>query len=107
MDDKGYWHDRAKEDLVAAFTQDGEPRRFVIDLGVGEVVRIEKDADATLRARFESANGNKITLVPIDEVRPYLEFAEHVSITNERDVTVRAQVWDNRKGKIILRTLPV
>ena len=70
-------------------------------------MRIEKSSGEMLRTSFVSASGNKITLKPLDLERPYLEFAEHVNITNEKNVTVKAQVWDNRNGKIILRTLPV
>ena len=38
---------------------------------------------------------------------PVVGLAESVQLTRATGDSVRAQVWDNRGGKIILRTLPL
>jgi len=112
MDDKGYWHDRrpdAIDEINRELGRSGavpQPR-YVMSMAIGEVIRVEKSGGEMIRARFDEAKGNKITLTPLDDKRPYLETAERVQITNEQNVTVEAQVWDTRGGKIVLRTLPV
>ena len=121
MDSKGYWHNRpspvidALRDELSAIREspDGRARsndrpRFIIELEVGSTVEVTRGDDKLL-AIFEGAEKNKVTLRPIDEAgktRPYLELAEQVQLSNGSDPGVKAQVWDNRNGKLILRTLP-
>lgn len=107
MDARGKWHyDDGKPSGVQEMLS-GKRDRSVISCAVGEIVRIEKTNGEMLRCRFDAANENKVTLQPMDEPVPYLELAEHVTLTNSTNVSVQAQVWDNRGGKIIIRTLPV
>lgn len=107
MDHQGNWHhdvpseERLKNDLLP------DRGRYVISVAIGEQCRIEKSGGEMLCAVFEKADGNKITLKPIDSVNPGFLFSEKVRLTNLANVTIEAQVWDNRGGTIILRTLPI
>lgn len=115
MDNRGYWHDGARAAEQADRIREvvsGQPQdrpRFVIELEIGSTVEVVKDGEKML-AVFESVDKNKVTLRPIDEAgktRPYLGLANRVELSNGSDPGVPAQVWDNRDGKLILRTLPV
>src|ERR1700734_2535600 len=119
MDEKGYWHHVESEKDKAGLAEAarlgskarkalelGEindelrsifPGRKVIEIGIGESVNVVKDA----------AEKNRVTLTAVGLAqRPYFELAEHVQIQRDSGESIRAQVWDNRNGKLILRTLP-
>lgn len=121
MDSKGYWHNNPEEEkrLAERITEamgrhdnsrTEAPLRFVVEMELGSTVEVTRGDDRLL-AVFEKAEKNKVTLCPLDEagkVRPYLELAETVTLSKgDGGEGVKAQVWDNRNGKIILRTLPV
>lgn len=116
MDDRGHWHDaermRRDDDLRRRLVESALPeaaRRPVIEIGIGETVGVVKASGETVMATFGAAEKNKVTLTPQDDgkPRPYLELAEAVQLQRASGESVRAQVWDNRKGKLILRTLPI
>lgn len=113
MDEKGYWHNRPPSQLeqqMERSRENQEPReRFVISFEIGSTVLVTR-GDDKLICVFEGAAKNKVTLRPVDEVskpRPYLELAERVELSDGTNPVVAAQVWDNRHGKIVLRTLPI
>lgn len=103
MDDRGYWHDQRHTQQVERVLG----VRPVIEIDAGEGVMIVKGDGQVQHATFDSAEKNKVTLTPTGDQRPYLELAERVALTRANQDSVVAQVWDNRGGKIILRTLPV
>jgi hypothetical protein len=114
MDSRGHWHD-GNSDVFSPLAKDAEGKpaareRPVIELAIGEMVDVVKADRSFVRASFDGAERNRVTLTPVDlpgHVRPYLELAEPVELRRLNGSACRAQVWDNRKGKIILRTLPV
>lgn len=124
MDTKGHWHNEDSEAMKAFKAAEragraaevAQPERPVISIGIGEVVQIVRNGGEFLTATFDAAEKNKVTLTPQAEMAAndrccsgpvYLELAETVQIQRSNGENVRAQVWDNRGGKIILRTLPV
>jgi hypothetical protein len=119
MDSKGYWHSTEGQEeamrlekVMAGLNDDGVPtaarERPVIILSLNEVVTVEKADGTRLTCTFNGAEKNRVTLTP-DAGQPYLEFGENVVIWSESRPPQRAkaQVWDNRSGRLILRTLPV
>lgn len=117
MDDRGYWHDSkeaaeaANERIRAAFGEKTSdiPERPPFTVGIGEMLLIVKANGEQVYGTFDSAEKNKVVLTPKDDgkPRPYLELAEHVQLARATGESVKAMIWDNRNGKIILRTLPV
>lgn len=112
MDSSGHWHDVDRESRISRALegiQHGEDRpRFVMEASYGEMVSVVKDNGESIMATFDATDKNKVTLTPQgDGPRPYLELAERVQLQRATGGSVVAQVWDNRAGKIILRTLPV
>lgn len=111
MDSKGYWHEGSK--AIEQFTNQPERsnvrERPVIVLKEGETVTVMKADGSFVRAIFQVASKNKVTLRPIEMNRsqPYLELSESVRLEAENGESIPAQVWDNRRGFIVLRTLPV
>lgn len=117
MDSSGHWHDAAElkqahrrliDAIEGAKSAAESAPRFVIELQVGSMVSVTRGEDK-VRAVFLGAEKNKVSLRRIDiagVVPPYLEFGETVTLS-DGTTDVRAQVWDNRDGKIILRTLPI
>jgi len=113
VDHKGYWHDAAiadklKDDMDRD-RKDANPR-YVIAFDIGSTVEIETSKGEKMLCVFKGAEKNKVTLDPIDEAgkpRPYLDVADSVTLSDGSNPGVRAQVWDNRNGKIVLRTMPV
>lgn len=81
----------------------------IAEIGIGEMVQIVKTNGQTMLARFDAAEKNRVTLAPQydGKPRPYLELAERVELQRSTGESIKAQVWDNRNGKIILRTLPI
>jgi len=115
MDEKGYWHNReaeSRERIREAFgpeTGTVERQRIVFELEVGQLVTI-KCGREEIRAVFKGAEKNRVTVIAIAEVGrplPYLELAQSVELSDGKGKSTLAQIWDNRGGKIILRTLPV
>src|ERR1700734_547422 len=129
MDEKGYWHHVESEKDKAGLAEAarlgskarkalevGEindelrsifPGRKVIEIGIGESVNVVKDDGEKMRCTFDAAEKNRVTLTAVGLAqRPYFELAEHVQIQRDSGESIRAQVWDNRNGKLILRTLP-
>jgi hypothetical protein len=117
MDSKGYWHSESGEEearrlekVMAGLKDDGvrpaQRERHVIEFSKGEVATVKLADGRTITTTFESAEKNRVTLIP-DDRQPYAEFAEAVTLLNECGQEARAQVWDNRSGRLILRTLPV
>lgn len=121
MDDRGHWHNvsekevaqrNAMRDMDHDRNESGRSNdrpRFVFSMEIGSTVELVRGDDKVL-AVFEGAEKNKVTLRPIEQAgvqMPYLEVAETVTLSNGSDDGVKAQVWDTRKGRIILRTLPV
>jgi hypothetical protein len=114
MDDRGHWHESPTlRQLIDSATVVGEfhppAQRPAIEIEIGETVMIVKDDGATIMASFDAAEKNKVTLTPQKPPTPeqYLELAEPVQLARANGESIRAQVWDNRGGKIVLRTLPV
>lgn len=116
MDDRGHWHE--SEAAAAAVNErlrnelqpgTGGRARATIGIGIGEMVSVVTNDGTTVMATFDAAEKNKVTLTPQDDgkPRPYLELASTVDLTRANGESVKAQVWDNRRGKLILRTLPV
>lgn len=113
MDDRGHWHQ--SDDFGERFKamERGEEvtelRRPVISIGIGEMCRIVKDDGTFICASFDAAEKNKVTMTPQwgEGVRPFFELAERVKLECADGQSISAQVWDNRNGKLILRTLPV
>jgi hypothetical protein len=89
MDARGYWHTRP-----------------VVTAEIGQRVKVEKADGQSFAAVFAGVEKNRVTLRPEPETWPYLEFAEAVSLVIDGQA-IRAQVWDNRGGTVILRTLPL
>lgn len=113
MDQRGYWHDAGKPDRITEMMTGSVPAedapRFIIELQLGSTVEIRR-GDETMLGVLESIVKNKVTIRPLDETgkaRMYLDLAETVILSDGSVPGVKAQVWDNRDGKIILRTLPV
>src|SRR5579862_5976594 len=109
MDTEGYWHDIPVDYNRMSDFINGARERFVIAFDIGSTVELTRGADKMLCV-FEKAEKNKVTLRPIDEsgkTRPYLDLAERVLLGNGADKSVPAQIWDNRNGLIVLRTLSV
>ena len=110
MDSRGNWHNENSESFKKMFAeQEGKapPERPVISIGIGEQVVILKSDGQRIAATFDAAEKNRVTLTPWEGPHPYLELSEQVELQRQSGESVRAQVWDNRKGKIILRTLPI
>lgn len=118
MDSRGMWHKGDEYDKIKAMIHgedeagpdeiNPERTRPVIEIGIGEKVQIITVDNSLMDAVFESCEKNKVTLKPCYE-NPgvYLEFGSTVDLRNVSGASVKAQVWDNRHRKIILRTLPV
>lgn len=113
MDDSGNWHN-AGPTLADKFRQahdeaEGKtvPERPVITCGIGETVYITQEDGTYGGYRFEGAEKNRVTLSSIGGMMPYFDFGSKVTMHNAAKETCKAQVWDNRGGKLILRTLPL
>ena len=112
MDSKGHWHNTpAQTEIMRHLRSEitGLPERPVIEIGIGERVSIAKSDGSFVFATFDKAEKNRVTLTPcVDSPpAPYFEFAEAVELRRENGEKVKAQIWDNRGGRIIVRTLPV
>jgi len=118
MDNRGHWHEseQAAMDANRKFRDQFSnspsqmPERPAISIEYGEMVQVVKADGETLHATFDAVEKNKVTLTPQDKPGvplPYFELAESVQLARASGESVKAQVWDNRKGKLILRTLPV
>jgi hypothetical protein len=81
----------------------------VIACDIGEVVAIVREDGVSFMASFDAAEKNRVTLTPQPPgaPTPWLELASRVKLERSNGESVVAQVWDNRRGKLILRTLPV
>jgi hypothetical protein len=112
MDSKGYWHNERPSEQMEALTDELQGKehrpRFVIELAVDELVRVVTADGSYTSVVFKKAEKNKVTFVPpSDSPVPYFDFASTVTIERATGESVKAQVWDNRNGTLILRTLPV
>jgi hypothetical protein len=115
MDNSGHWHPDMESALKAnramdQFLPEDHPRRqrCAISIAIGEVVTVVKKSGERAKFTFNSAEKNRVILAPWGRGQlPYLELAEHVQLQRDNGEEVPAQVWDNRRGNIILRTLPV
>jgi hypothetical protein len=116
MDNSGRWHASEAEAVDAnrrireqfSGIASNMPERPAISIEIGEIIAVVKLDGSRLMASFDAAEKNKVTLDPQPDAHaPYFELAEHVTLERATGESVRAQVWDNRKGKLILRTLPV
>ena len=115
MDQSGHWH-QGGEDAIDAAADVAEPgfkgtrQRVVISCEVGSMVHIENvDCDgprSSALCRFEGAEKNRVMLTVMGSNPPYFEIGSNVRMVTGDGQACRAQVWDNQKGKLILRTLP-
>lgn len=107
MDDRGHWHDVTIDATPSQIDQIFKGKRPVISIGIGEQVVVLKADGQRIAATFDGAEKNRVTLKPWDGPHPYLELAEHVQMQRKNGESVAAQIWDNRGGKIVFRTLPI
>lgn len=116
MDDNGYWHHRNAPEIEKHLKNDRDertqpPERFVISFEIGSTVVVKRDSNGEeIVCVFERAEKNKVTLRRIEhegKTPAYLSLAERVNLSDGSGNGVSSQVWDNRGGKLILRTLPV
>lgn len=111
MDERGYWHYPSESMEAIADELQGKERRLraVISLEPNELVRVVTGDGSYCSATFKSAEKNKVTLTPVEGgmPMPYLDFARTVTLEKATGEKIEAQVWDNRNGSLILRTLPI
>lgn len=119
MDDRGYWHNPTQKELVAERTAalmnedrdrstGGERPRFIMEVAGDELVRIVCDDGSYSSYIFNSAEKNKVTLSGVEDAPQLpLNLSDIVYMERATGERVKAQVWDRRNGKLILRTLPV
>lgn len=117
MDNRGYWHETEKgardanrEYLRQSRTPVTEERiRPVISIEEGETVTVMKSDGTFIRCRFEAAEKNKVWVRPIElnPHQPCVSMSENVTLERENGEQVSAQIWDNRRGRIVLRTLAI
>lgn len=117
MDSRGYWHEseelaRQADDRYArergSRNSNGDRSRPLFSVEIGEGVEVVKADGQGVLARFEAAEKNRVTLKPVNDTGGlYFRFAEQVHLRRSNGDEVRAQVWDFRGGKLILRTLAV
>ena len=113
MDERGHWHDVSDEQFEAGRQMGhllGSRPRYVVSIAIGERVTVIKPGTGERQeATFDKADRNRVHLTPVGNRSPllYFDLAERVMLRSAAGVEVPAQIWDNRNGKIILRTLPV
>lgn len=112
MNSDGHWSS-VDRNRMAELSRDPERSndlpRYVFSVDIGATVELTRGNDRIL-AVFEGAEKNKVTVQPIEEEGkplPYIETGETVYLSNGTDAPVKAQMWDRRTGKFVLRTLPI